>query len=69
MGNEQFFVVVDGRVWFVHPAGLETISSASVSQAVRQVLLQLYRGMIEADMLMSDMIPEKDQGNGVIYRW
>jgi Mor family transcriptional regulator len=50
-----------------HPAGLETISSASMSQAIRRVLAQLYRGMIEADAPMSDMIPEKDARNQAIY--
>ena len=38
-----------------------------MSQAVRQVLAQLYRGMIESDSPMSDMIPEKDQRNQEIF--
>jgi Mor family transcriptional regulator len=38
-----------------------------MSQAVRQVLLQLYRGMIEADTPVSDLIPEKEQRNREIY--
>ncbi|MHB8624834.1 MAG: helix-turn-helix domain-containing protein [Aggregatilineales bacterium] len=38
-----------------------------MSQAVRQVLLQLYGGMIEADAPVSDMIPEKEQRNREIF--
>jgi Mor family transcriptional regulator len=38
-----------------------------MSQAVRQVLLQLYRGLIEANTPVSDMIPEKDRRNREIY--
>jgi len=49
------------------PEGFGNISSASMSQAVRQVLAQLYRGMNEADEPVSDMIPEKDQRNQEIF--
>ncbi len=35
--------------------------------AVRQVLAQLNRGMIESDVPVSDMIPEKDQRNQEIF--
>ncbi|MHB8627040.1 MAG: helix-turn-helix domain-containing protein [Aggregatilineales bacterium] len=52
---------------FLHPAGLETISSASMSKAVHLLLAQLYRGMIEVDAPVSDMIPEKDVRNQAIY--
>jgi len=38
-----------------------------MSHAVRQVLLQLYRGVIEAGAPVSNMIPEKDQRNREIY--
>ena len=38
-----------------------------MSQAVRRVLAQLYRGMIESDTPVSDRIPEKDQRNQEIY--
>jgi len=47
--------------------GFGNISSASMSQAVRQVLAELYRGMIEADVPVSDMLPEKDQRNREIF--
>jgi hypothetical protein len=52
---------------FLHPAGFENISSACVSQAVRQLLLQLYRGLIEANTPVSDMIPEKEPRNREIF--
>jgi len=38
-----------------------------MSQAVRQLLAQLYRGMIELDGPVSDMVPEKDQRNQEIF--
>ena len=50
------------------PEGVGNISSASMSRAVRQVLTQLYRGMIEVNTPVSDMIPEKDQRNQEIYK-
>jgi len=38
-----------------------------MSQAVRRVLAQLYRGMIASDAPVSDMLPEKDVRNQAIY--
>jgi Mor family transcriptional regulator len=38
-----------------------------MSHAVRQMLAQLYRGMIESNVPVSDMIPEKDQRNQEIF--
>jgi Mor family transcriptional regulator len=38
-----------------------------MSQAVRQVLTQLYRGMTVADEPVSDMLPEKVQRNQEIF--
>jgi hypothetical protein len=50
------------------PEGFESISSASTSLAVQRVLAQFYRGMIEAETPVSDMIPEKDERNQEIVR-
>jgi hypothetical protein len=52
---------------FLHPASLEAMSSASMSQAVRRLLAQLYRGLIEKESPVSDMTPEKDERNRAIY--
>ncbi len=52
----------------LHPAGLETISSGSMVLAIRRVLAQLYRGMIEVDKPVNDIIPEKDVRNQAIYQ-
>ncbi len=49
------------------PAGLGNISSASMSQAVRRVLARLYKGQVESNVPVSDMIPEKEQRNQEIY--
>ena len=49
------------------PEGFEDSSSASIEKAVRRVLAQLYCGMIESDVPVSDMIPEKDQRNQEIF--
>jgi Mor family transcriptional regulator len=38
-----------------------------MSQAVRQVLAQLYRGMIETDVPTSDMIPKMEWRNQEIF--
>lgn len=50
------------------PEGLENISSASTSLAVQRVLVELYRGMIETETPVSDMIPEKEWRNQEIVR-
>ncbi len=52
----------------MHPVDFGNTSSAYMSQAVRQVLLQLYLGMIEAGEPVSDMIPEKAWRNQEIVR-
>jgi Mor family transcriptional regulator len=38
-----------------------------MSQAVHLVLVQLYRGLIEADAPVNDVIPEKEQRNQQIF--
>jgi hypothetical protein len=52
----------------VQPASLETISSVSIPHAVRRVIAQLYRALIQAKTPVSDIIPEKDVRDRAIYQ-
>lgn len=50
-----------------HPEGYETISSASVPKAVQRVLERLYRGLTDSPIPVTDLIPELEQRNRMIY--
>ena len=50
------------------PGGFGNISSASMSLAVWRVLAQLYRGIAESLVPVTDTIPEKEWRNAEIIR-